>query len=119
MPNSTGNTAYTVDTTGASYAWVLYVDDVLHNDLITGGLNTSEITWTAPGSFTEINIGVTVTSADNCSCENDPPIGGVIVRNGGAYVSVPTFSEWGMIILSLLMAAAAVLFLMRRRGITV
>ena len=120
MPyGATGNNASTTETSaGATYDWVIYVDDVLRNDLITAGQNTHEITWRAADDFTEINIGVTVTTAAGCECINDPPItpgdpdGGVTVTGTGH--PIPTVSEWGMIIFALLLGGSALWYLRRR-----
>ena len=122
---STGNTASIAEgpTPGATYAWVIYVDGVLNNGLITAGQNTSQITWRAPVSFTQIDIGVTVTTDLGCVCENDPPVGGgtggVVVTGTGQAGSIPTLSEWGMIILGVLMAGTAVIAMRRKNDMTV
>jgi len=123
---STGNTASIAEgpTPNATYAWVLYVDDVLSPELITAGQNTAQITWSAPASFTEIAIGVTVTTDAGCVCENDPPIGpndppGGVIVTGQQVGSIPTLSEWGMIIFSLLLAGTAVVYLRRKNDMTV
>ncbi|MDO9264675.1 MAG: IPTL-CTERM sorting domain-containing protein [Desulfosalsimonadaceae bacterium] len=122
---STGNTASITEgpTPGAAYAWVIFVDGVLNNGLITAGQNSSQITWTAPVSFTQIDIGVTVTTDQGCVCENDPPVGGgtggVVVTGTGQAGSIPTLSEWGMIILGLLVAGTAVIAMRRKNDMTV
>ena len=117
---STGNTASTAATPGATYAWVLYVDGILSNGLITAGQNSPQITWTAPVSFTVIDIGVTVTTEGGCVCENDPPVaggdGGVTV-SGNRGGSIPTLSEWGMIILGLFMAGSAMWVIRKRQSV--
>jgi hypothetical protein len=119
---STDNIAFTDATPGGTYEWVIYVDDVLNNSLITVGQGTNQITWTAPDSFDEIKIGVTVTSEFGCECINDPPVaggdGGVTVT-GTRAGAIPTLSEWGMIIFSLLLAGTAMMALRRRNKMTV
>ena len=57
--NSTGNTASTVVTSGATYSWTIT------NGVITAGAGTSSITYTA-GSSGTTTLGVTVT-ASGCS----------------------------------------------------
>lgn len=122
---STGNTASIAEgpTPNATYAWVIFVDGAPNNGLITAGQNTNQITWTAPPSFTQIDIGVTVTTDQGCICENDPPVGGgtggVVVTGTGQPGSIPTLSEWGMIIFSLLLAGTAVVYMRRKNDMTV
>jgi len=57
--NSTGNTASTVVTSGATYSWTIT------NGVITAGAGTSSITYTA-GSSGTTTLGVTVTKS-GCS----------------------------------------------------
>jgi hypothetical protein len=86
--------------------------------LITSGQGTPQITWTAPIPFTKLRIGVVVTTPQGCQCINDP----VISRNpaeGQEVVSspsVPTFSQWGLIIFSLALGGLGIVTLRRRKA---
>ncbi len=119
---SDGNSAAIVEgsTPGATYTWVIYVDGVLDNSLITAGQNTSEITWSAPAVFETIDIGVVVETANGCVCDNDPPVAGQFPGNGvqiaAQSADIPTVSEWGMILFSLLLAATAVIYMKRKHN---
>lgn len=117
---STGNMAsiWEGSTPGATYEWSVWVDGEKNNSLITDGQNSHKITWNAPAAFERIDIGVTVTTGAGCICDNDPPIYGQYPGNGvnitPQAVNIPTVSEWGMIIFSLLIAATAVVYMRRR-----
>ena len=119
---SDGNSAAIVEgsTPGATYTWVIYVDGVLDNSLITAGQNTSEITWSAPAVFETIDIGVVVETANGCVCDNDPPVAGQFPGNGvqiaAQSADIPTVSEWVMILFSLLLAATAVIYMKRKHN---
>lgn len=113
---STGNKASVVATPGASYLWRIWVDGVIDNSLITDGPGTHEITWTAPDSFTKIDIGI-IVDAHGCVCIEDPRVGGGKTITGKNPPSIPTLSEWGMIILAILVAGATFVTIRRWRNL--
>jgi hypothetical protein len=116
--SSTGNIAST--TPGyANYEWSIYVNDYNNPmpSLITSGQGTSQITFSAPDSFTVLHIGVTVISEEGCKCINDPPISGEgkDVRPDYPVTPVPTVTEWGIILMATILGVLGLVTLRQKR----
>ncbi len=103
--NATGLTASVADAgAGAAYTWAVT------GGSIDSGQGTTEITWTA-GAAGSATISVEITDENGCQCMDE-----VMVEIEDCSTAIPTLSEWGMIIMSLILAGSAI-WMMRRRGI--